>query len=152
MLKVRMVMTSLVVLGLSASAWAGPKQTSTHKRAAEELMEALQMDKMLDKSVGVMLDLQFQQAPQLLEKKAVVVAFFRKYMSWNALRDDLVSLYVVSFTERELRDLTAFYKTPTGQKAISVMPTLMQEGAKLGQQRVQEHMPELVQALQATGP
>jgi hypothetical protein len=36
-------------------------------------------------------------------------------------------IYDKYFTEPELRDLVAFYKSPTGQKSIQVMPNLFQE-------------------------
>jgi hypothetical protein len=36
-------------------------------------------------------------------------------------------IYDKYFTADELRDLNAFYKTPTGQKSIKVMPGLVQE-------------------------
>jgi hypothetical protein len=40
-----------------------------------------------------------------------------------------VPLYDKFYTESELKDLIAFYKTPTGQKSISIQPQLTGEGA-----------------------
>jgi hypothetical protein len=39
-------------------------------------------------------------------------------------------LYAKHFTENELRDLIAFYKTPTGRKTLAVMPELMTDSMR----------------------
>ena len=39
-----------------------------------------------------------------------------------------VPLYDSYFTENELRETVAFYRTPAGRKLISVLPSLMQDG------------------------
>ena len=44
-----------------------------------------------------------------------------------------------------MRQMAAFYRTPAGIKSLQVAPKVMQEGAELGQRRVQEHLPELQQ-------
>ena len=44
---------------------------------------------------------------------------------------------------KELKELTAFYETPTGKKTIEKMPQLMAQGAQIGAARVQENMAEL---------
>ena len=38
-------------------------------------------------------------------------------------------LYDKTFSEAELRQMVAFYRTPVGRKSIEVMPSLMQEAA-----------------------
>lgn len=51
-------------------------------------------------------------------------------------------LYDKFFTESELRDMLAFYKTPTGQKTLEVVPQLMAESIRLSQEIL---LPGLVQ-------
>jgi len=43
----------------------------------------------------------------------------------KALIEVLVDIYKEAFSPKELRDLIAFYKTTTGQKAVDVMPGVM---------------------------
>ena len=69
-------------------------------------------------------------------------------MSWKALRGDFAQLYAESFTEPELREVTAFYQTETGQKAIRLMPSLMARGMALGQQAVADHQADLEARIQ----
>ena len=90
-----------------------------------------------------MIDIQLQQNPAIAPFKQVMLDFFSKYMSWESLKDDIAEIYLEEFSIQELKELTAFYKTPTGQKAALRVPQLMSKGGELGMRRVQEHMPEL---------
>ena len=45
-------------------------------------------------------------------------------------------LYDKYFTEQELRDLIAFYRTPTGEKTLKVMPLLLQESMEMSSRLV----------------
>jgi uncharacterized protein len=56
-------------------------------------------------------------------------------------------LLVKHYTEAELDQLVAFYRTPVGQKSIQVMPAVMQDAMGAFQARAQERMPAQLQAL-----
>ncbi len=51
------------------------------------------------------------------------------------------------YTEAELKDLLAFYKTPTGKKSLQVMPAVSEKVAIQTQQRVESKMPAIMQKL-----
>ena len=122
---------------------------ASHLKAAQDLLVAAQMQVIFSKTVDQALDMQIKQAPQLAQFRPIMTAFFSKYMSWDALKDDLAKLYANAFTEDELKDITKFYETPTGKKMAMETPALMMQGSALGQQKVQEHIGELQQAIQA---
>ena len=69
-------------------------------------------------------------------------------MSWEALREDYIQIYMEEFTEKELKDMMSFFKTDTGKNMAAKQTTLMMKGAQLGQNKVQEHMSELQEMLQ----
>jgi hypothetical protein len=115
----------------------------SHRAAAEELMQAANMEKLLQASVDVALNQQIKANPQLAPFKDVMHKFLSKHMSYAAIKDDLIAMYVAEFTEQELKEVTAFYKTPTGRKVLEKTPTLMQKGGELGAKRVQDNLPEL---------
>jgi len=46
----------------------------------------------------------------------------------NELIDELAKIYARHFTERELKDLAVFYKTPLGQKWANEEPIAIEEG------------------------
>jgi hypothetical protein len=117
--------------------------------AAHELFAVMDIGKMMDNAITKMVDVQVKQNPMIAPVKTVMLDFFRKYMSWDVLKDEMAKIYAEEFTIKELKELTAFYKSPLGQKMAQKMPVLMAKGAELGQRRVQEHMPELQAAIMA---
>lgn len=117
--------------------------------AAEELLAAVGMEQVLEQSISQMIDMQLQQKPALAPYRNVMEAFFNKHMSYESLKPEMAALYAEYFTEQELRDLIGFYETPTGQKAVAVMPELMGRGAQIGVARVQANLGELKQMIQA---
>ena len=121
---------------------------ATHKQAAEALLGMMNMDKVMSDSLNQMLAMQVKQNPAIAPYEKQMRAFFDKYMSWASLKEDMTKIYMSEFTEQELKELLAFYQTPVGKKSIQKMPTLLAKGAELGQQRVQQHLPELQQAIQ----
>ncbi|HFK5569405.1 hypothetical protein BAX97_14405 [Elizabethkingia meningoseptica] len=46
----------------------------------------------------------------------------------------LIPVYSKYYTEKELEDIIAFYKTPTGQKVIKVLPEMSKESMQIGQE------------------
>ncbi len=119
------------------------------QREAERLLTNMQMKEMMVESIEKMVDLQMQQNPTLAPYKQVLLQFFEKHMSWESLKPEFVKIYADAFTAAELRDLNAFYATPTGQKTIRMMPSLMTQGAEIGMSRVQANSAELTEMIEA---
>ncbi|QIX60266.1 DUF2059 domain-containing protein [Hymenobacter sp. BT18] len=126
----------------AAPATAAPVSASQRK-AAESLLEVMQSEKTTNQAIDQMLTLQVEQNPNLKKVEPEMRAFMAKYMSWASLKDEMVQLYAREFTEKELKELTKFYQSSTGQKYVSKQNLLLQSGMQLGQRRVQENLPEL---------
>lgn len=138
----------LAVLLAAAPAAAQPAPVSpTHRAAALELLEAMRVSEALQLSIETVLQAQMQSNPELRPVESVMRDFFARYMSWENLKEGYAEIYSRAFTEPELREMTAFYRTPTGQKLARATPQLMREGSELGQRAVQEHMDELQEAV-----
>ncbi|HWK32325.1 MAG TPA: DUF2059 domain-containing protein, partial [Hyphomicrobium sp.] len=57
----------------------------------------------------------------------------KRLMSYrDAMIEDFAVVYAQRFTVDELKAVTDFYQSPTGQKFIEAMPVLMQAGAQIG--------------------
>jgi hypothetical protein len=74
---------------------------------------------------------------------------FRKRLpqviNYEQFVNDLVyPLYDKYYSEKELADLVAFYKTETGQKVVTTMPILMAESTKLSETLLVPKLLELV--------
>ncbi|MBI3939322.1 MAG: DUF2059 domain-containing protein [Acidobacteria bacterium] len=122
---------------------AQTEPVSTHVQAARELLDVLQTEKVINGSVEDELKLEFMQNPQLAPLEAIMRQFFTKYASWEYLKDDILHLYTDAFTESELKEISAFYRTKIGQKVLELFPELMGRSMALGNQKAQEHIGEL---------
>ena len=147
MLYLRTLALFLFVGTLSTTTSAADAPKTPSHQAAEKLLNMMNMEKLTEQSTTNMVDAMFGRLPPKAQNREALQAFFKKYVGWAALKDDFVQIYVEAFSEKELNDLIAFYKTPTRQKAITVVPSLMQKGAQIGQSRVQEHLPELLKSI-----
>ncbi len=125
----------------TASPAAAPSES--HLKAAAELLDLVHVDRSTSQALDVVLKLQLRQQPNLEPYEHTLRAFVQKYMSWESLKGDYARIYADALSETELRQMIAFYRTPTGQKAIKMIPELMAKGAALGQSRVQENREEL---------
>jgi hypothetical protein len=120
----------------------------THRKVAEELLKTMGVDKQVETAIAQMLDLQIKNNPKLVPFRDTFKKFFTKHMSWESLKEDLVTIYVDAFTEEELNGILAFYRTPVGRKMVEKMPDLMSKGMQLGVRRVQENQEELRRMIQ----
>ena len=139
---------TLMIVVVFGSMPAVRADNATHRAAAEALLNLMDMDSLLNQSIDQMLDMQVKQNPAIGQYKAQMKTFLSKYMSWASMKEDMIKIYTDEFSEQELKELLAFYQTPLGKKTVQKMPKLMAKGAELGQQRVQQHLPELQQAIQ----
>jgi len=61
--------------------------------------------------------------------------------------DLIAGIYARNFTIAELSDITAFYKTPTGQKLLEKLPAVLQESMTSGQQFAQSLAADMQQRI-----
>ena len=131
---------------------------ASHRAAAEELLVSTNMERMQEQVLGTMrhsMEAQFRAVkfpdevkphfekvlPQFLDEMVELTA---QALEWNAMKDSYIDIYVAAFTEDEIRDLTAFYQTPLGQKMLTKMPALMQRSMQLSQERMATMQPQLM--------
>lgn len=140
------------VITLATSRAAEPDSEAV--KAASELIDSMDLENLLAKSMETSLDAQTKQFSQMgmsavgvAELKAEMLAFMKEVMVWEELRPEFIRIYAESFTAAELNELKAFYQTPTGRKAATMMPELMGKGMILGQEKVQARAAELQQRL-----
>ena len=130
-----------------ASGSAAEATKDAHTLAAEDLLKAMRMKETSERTVDQMLAMQMQQQPQLAQFKDVMQSFLRKHLSYESIKDDMVKLYKAEFSKDELNELSKFYRTPVGKKAVEKLPMLSAAGAQIGMQRVQQNMGELQKAI-----
>ncbi|MFD2785429.1 DUF2059 domain-containing protein [Hymenobacter rubripertinctus] len=131
----------------AATAATAAPLSASHRKAAESLLAATNSEQNLTLTIDRMLAGQIEQNPGMKAVEPEMRAYLTKYMSWASLKDEMVQLYAGAFTEKELKELTKFYLTPIGRKTTEKLPQLTAAGMELGQRRMQEHLPELQQAI-----
>lgn len=142
------ILVALLFLNLSLLPALHAQDTnSSHYKAAEQMLSLMDMENVLRRSIDEMLKAQIAQNPSIAPFENVMREFLMKHMSWDSLKADTVKIYMNEFTEAELNEMNKFYQTPIGKKMVEKMPTLMGKGSELGAQRVQQHMPELQNAM-----
>jgi len=76
-----------------------------------------------------------QQNPGLAKDLNEITVQMRADLAprFDELTAEVAKLYAIHFTEAELKDLLAFYKTPVGMKLINEQPKIGDEGLKFAQ-------------------
>ena len=142
----------IILCSFSSLAFAEIDQKSLD--AANELADLLGLTNQMEANFDAMTPIVMEQVKQMNLNDDQTVRLMGIYKSWytedldlDFLAKKIVELYAQTFSVKELKELTAFYKTPLGKKAYAVFPELMAKGAKLGAIECQKRMPELSERL-----
>jgi uncharacterized protein len=121
----------------------------SHAKAATELLLTMHFEKQMSAGMEMMADVMIKQNAMLAPFRSVLLKWAAGFMTWDTFGSQVVAFYEATFTEAELRDLTAFYKTPTGQKALTEMPKLSRQMMELGSSVAKDHVQELEPLMRA---
>jgi hypothetical protein len=110
---------------------------------AHELLQTMNMEKTYTGMIDKVTEMQLHQNPKLKAIEPTIHAFFMKYMGWGALKEDMAKMYAKSYTEEEIKELIAFYKTKVGEKTLKLMPKLAITGTAIAKTKLSEHIGEL---------
>lgn len=137
-------------LAQESDASAAGSADPASEAAAKKLLEVSDMEAMMQKSMEGSLDAQLQQFAQLGISEAgqkkireALRTFLSETLKWEELEGEFVRLYAEAFTAEELEEITAFYQTPAGKKALTVTPDLMAKGMLMGQKQIEARKGEL---------
>ena len=98
-----------IALGLSPVVALGDAQS--HRKASENLLIVMEVDKSLPKITDPVVENQLQQNPQLAPQRDIMQGFLNKYLNWASVKEDTITTYTEACTEIELKKLTEFYET-----------------------------------------
>jgi len=140
-LKTKLIISTLCFF-LIFAAFVNADENS-HKKAANELLVTMGIERILKQSNERTVSFQVAKNSKIAGYEDLVKAFYDKHSNWEVIKDDVIKMYTQAFTEQELNELTTFYKSPTGQKALSEMPALMVKTIHTGQQNIKDNLPEL---------
>ncbi|MGH9868726.1 MAG: DUF2059 domain-containing protein [Candidatus Polarisedimenticolia bacterium] len=122
---------------------ASAGKASSHDEAVLELFQVMGLERNAVAGAAAMIEAQVQANPDIEPYRDVMLEWAGRFLTWDAMAPDLTAVYKATFTEREVREMTAFYRTPTGKKVLETLPKLMQKGAEVGMNLARSHQKEL---------
>lgn len=79
-----------------------------------------------------------------------LISSLQQELNWEKLEPLFIEVYRSNFTEAEIRDLVAFYRSPTGATLVKKMPGVMQQSMQIVQQRMIPIMQQAQQTIRDT--
>jgi hypothetical protein len=162
----RLAATLSLVLALAAPAIAAADPLTPAKRADIARLIAMAGGSNIAGQFAAIASRQFfgmlkASQPQIPDRAIAImeremnILFTEQLDAPGGLTEMVVPIYDRHFTHEELRGIIAFYETPVGRKAITVLPQVMQESMLAGQRWGQALGPEIerrvLQALRREG-
>jgi len=143
-----------VPAGLAAQtpAPARPPIAPSHLAAARELLEVLHLQDVAAAGVQVALEEQLRTNPALEPYRTVMKEWAASIFSADEAKTAFATIYAETFTEDDLRQLVAFYRTPLGQKLANSQAALTVRGAEVGHNLATAHQADLMARIQAMQP
>jgi hypothetical protein len=137
------ILASLFAFFLFTAPAASQTASTSHDQAALQFLEVIGMPKLLQEVSAAMAENLIRSNPPLAPHRDVILEWSKQYVTWEAAAPELAQTYKQAFTEPELREIIAFYTTPTGQKMAARLPELMQNAADVGGRLANAHVVDL---------
>lgn len=146
----KVVLVSVLCISAFLNSYAQTKMESV-----KELFHLMQTDSLMDKTFKSMIPAMFKQMTSQV-KDSAALARSKELLTYTLestkgivkkmLNEDMVLLYDKYFTENEINDFIAFYKSPSGQKLIQVQPDIQKEMMTV---MFQKYIPEITKTMKA---
>lgn len=135
----RLAMMALTLVCASPAAFAQTQPTPAAMATAKELITVTGANAIFNPLIAGVVEqaklLYLQQNPGLAKDLNEISAKMRAEMAprFTELNDEVARLYAADFSEQELKDILAFYKSPTGQKMLVQQPKVIDSSMKFAQ-------------------
>ena len=135
----RLVAGAVLVLALSSGGPAIAQPTPDAVTASRELVTVMRAADQLKALLPIIMQ---QLKPAIVQGRTeverdydVIVPIMLEMADRHttAMIEEVAAIYARNFTAAELREVTAFYRTPVGQKMLQKLPAITQESMVVGQ-------------------
>jgi hypothetical protein len=134
------------LLAFAAPAAAQPEATPGEIEAVRELLQVSRTRENFIRAMELGMD-QAGAADMTPAVRQALRAFMDEHFRYEDLEPEFIRLYTDLYTEEEIRGLSAFYRTPLGQRVVETLPELSARSTGIAQERLQAAMPELMEAI-----
>ncbi|WP_083700317.1 DUF2059 domain-containing protein [Shewanella sp. UCD-KL12] len=138
----------------------------SRRNDVEQLLIEMKTESMIDTMYDQMTQMMLSMKQQLNVKESEEEMFekfmlksteiMRQELGWAQLKQPMIDLYAKHYSEQELADMLAFYRSDSGRSMVAKMPIVMQESMMMTQAlaqpmilRMQELSVEFNEELQA---
>jgi len=116
----------------------------SHREAAKQMVEVANLDKMLSamyQQINTVITQNILAKDPCLESIRVplttlLTKYDQKILNADVVKAEIQKVYQTEFTEEEIKQIVAFYKTPAGQKALEKAPILAAKGMEIAQKEI----------------
>ncbi|MBW3571561.1 MAG: DUF2059 domain-containing protein [Gemmatimonadetes bacterium] len=142
----RIVTVLALLLGAAVPAVAQPEPSASEIAAVRELLEVSRTRENFIRAMELGME-QGGMGEMTPEVRRVLREFMDEHFRYDEMEPEFIQMYAELYTEDEIRGMTAFYRTPLGQRMIETLPELSAASQSIVQQRLQAVMPELIQRI-----
>ncbi len=133
--------------------YAAPPANTPSEASVNELMQLTHVEGIIG-SIYAQMDQMMAGMAQQMGIQASEEALFDQYMSklntlirneinWENMQAPLRKVYTDNFTQQEVNDMVAFYRTESGKAMVRKMPTVMQQSMLMAQEKMMGLMPQV---------
>ena len=126
------------------------QSTDAHAESAKELLTFLRAKERMTVMVKQIVAVQIERDPRLGQFQPQIQEFVMKHMAWDSLEPEIVGKYKEAFSEVELREILAFYKSETGRKALANMERILRLAASSRNEVMRSNAAELRELIEGT--
>lgn len=175
MKKISLVFLASIAFANSALAQAPAKLDPATAQAVNELLVSMKADQVMQASIKVMTEQmpanilagataaingnpkltgeqKRKELDKLTQEMPKITAAMSQLMNDPTVATEMIAemgpLYARHFTLDEIREMTAFYRSPLGAKILTTMPAVMNESMALGQKVMVPRVERMMRQLQ----
>lgn len=143
-MKIRLMILAMALF--AAPAAAQPEPSASEVAAVRELLEVSRTRENFIRAMelGMEQSGMGEMTPQI---RAVLREFMDEHFRYDEMEPDFIRMYTDMYTEEEIRGISAFYRTPLGQRLIETLPEVSAASQRIVMERLQSAMPELIRRM-----
>lgn len=108
---------------------AGGDQTAKellakHQQRVEQLLDIFGVSAVCESTVDSIVKQAVETEPGLAGAEQTIRGFLAKKVGWDALKPEIMRLYMEQFSEAELAEIIGFYESGTGRKFAAASPVI----------------------------
>lgn len=155
-----LLLAAVLFLGGSCFAQAGADDSPATKEDVQRYLQAIHSHDMMKKiAVSMAQGMRQMLHDQYLKDKDSLPSDYESRMTermdglfenmpWDQMLDAMAPVYERHFTKGDINNLVAFYSSPTGEKLLREMPSIMTESMKSATPIMLKYMDTVKQTLQ----